>query len=71
MRGPSQEAASQKVISSLLLSIGQAAKKTLLDKLPQNATTTLPVLLDQVEQNFIAKQLRSLDGFRFFSQAGD
>ena len=73
MGGLSEEAVSLKDISILFLSIGQAARKTLLDKFPttQTVTITLPVLLHQREQTFVVKRNRTLQRFRFFSRKQD
>ena len=57
MRRLSEDAASKKMISILFLSIKQAARETLLDKLPDTRTAkiTLSALLDQSGQTFIVE----------------
>ena len=58
MGGPAEETASKNVISIFLLSIRQAARKTLLDKIPtiRFAKVTLPKLLDCCGQAFVVKR---------------
>ena len=70
MGGLSEETASKIVISILFVSVGQAARKTLLDKFPttQITTITLPALLHQCEQTFVVKRNRTLGRYRFFSR---
>ena len=64
-----EDAASKKVITILFFSIGQAARKILLDNFRaiQIATKTLPELSERCGQAFEVKRKRSLERFRFFS----
>ena len=65
-----EEAASEKVMSTFFLSIGQAARKTFLDKIPaiQYTSIPLPEQLERYGQTFVFKQNRILDRSRFFSR---
>ena len=68
MGGPSQEAAKEKMIRFLFLSICQDSRKTLLDKFPaiQIAMINLHVLLDQCRQTLVVKRSKTLARVVFF-----